>query len=102
MVAVNDAHRDPHTDAYREWRDEQADEFATLQHQAFLAGFEAAAEESENFRHLRRWIEDQRDDARQRHDESRDVEHLTEYHAYVAVLVKLSEMGCGPEEVEDD
>lgn len=99
---MKDRHRDLHEDAWNDWRDEQADEFAGLQHQAFLAGFEAAAEESENFRHLRRWIENQRDDARQRHDESGDVERLAEYHAYVAVLIKLSEMGCGPDEVEDD
>jgi len=40
---MSDSYRDLHGDAYKEWRDERADEFAEIQRRAFMAGFEAAA-----------------------------------------------------------
>jgi len=87
-----------HTDAYREWRENAADEYIQAQRQAFLDGFEAAAQEGEEFTHLREWLEEQRDEAKERYEESDDKEDFAQYHAFVAVLVKISEMGNHPEE----
>lgn len=100
-ATMPDGYRDLHGDAYREWRDERADEFAEIQRRAFLAGFEAAADESESFRHLRRWLEEQRDEAKEKY-EQRDDDHLmhSRYLTFRDVLVKLHEMGCAPEPEE--
>jgi hypothetical protein len=87
-----------HTEAYREWKENAADHYIQAQRQAFLDGFEAAAQEGEQFTLLRNWLEEQRDKAKERHDESDDIDDLARYHAFVAVLVKLSEMGNHPEE----
>lgn len=95
-----DSYRNLHEDAYREWRDERADEFAEVQRRAFLAGFEAAADESKSFRHLRKWLEEQRDEAKRKYDDrdgDDDMMHAR-YLTFRDVLVKLHEMGCAPEE----
>ena len=87
--------RDLHTDAYREWKAQAADEYVQAQRRAFLDGFETAAAEAESFALLREWLETERDAARAREDMER---HL----AMVDVLVKLSEIGCHPAEDGDD
>jgi hypothetical protein len=97
---MSDSYRDLHGDAYREWRDEAAEEFVGLQRDAFLAGFEAAADESETFRHLRRWLEEQRDEAHRKYEERDDDMHFARNLAFKEVLVKLNEMGCFPEEAD--
>lgn len=99
-----DEYRDLHGDAYSEWRDERADEFAGIQRRAFLTGFEAAADEASEFRHLRTWLEEQRDEAaekRQRSEDGDSMMHAREL-AFSEVLVKLHEMGCAPEEANND
>jgi len=100
---MSDAHRDLHDDAYREWRDKRADEFAGIQRRAFKAGFEAAAAESQSFRHLRQWLEEQRDDAQEQVDGGSDREmEFARYLAFREVLTKLSEMGCRSEGDADE
>lgn len=102
------SHRALHGDAYREWRDERAGEFAEAQHRAFLAGFEAAAAEGAEFRHLREWLEEQRDEASERVDAADGDDRMMSVRSqtFSEVLVKLSEMGCraedDPREVVDD
>lgn len=86
--------RDLHNDAQMEWREERADEFAEIQRRAFKAGFEAAADESQNFRLLREWLERERDQAHRQYEESDNHNDYVRYMAMVDVLVKLSEMGC--------
>jgi hypothetical protein len=101
---MTDDYRDLHGDAYKEWRDETTDEFVQLQRRAFLAGFEAAANESQHFRHLRQWVEEQRDSAKQKYDGSGcndDMMHAR-YLTFKEVLVKLHEMGNEPEHVRGD
>jgi hypothetical protein len=95
---MNDAYRDLHGDAYKEWRDQAADEFVQLQRRAFLAGFEAAADESQEFRHLRQWLEEQRDEAQEQHEQSDDGDRMSwvRSRTFSEVLVKLHEMGCAP------
>ena len=97
---MSDSYRDLHGDAYAEWRDERADEFAAIQRRAFLAGFEAAADESESFRHLREWLEEERDASKQRDTDAEDGDrmHRIRANTFSEVLVKLHEMGCAPEE----
>jgi len=97
---MSDQHRDLHDDAHAEWREERADEFAAIQRRAFKAGFEAAAAESENFRHLRAWLEEEREHARERMDE--DIGDQARYYTLVNVLVKLAEIGCEPVDDDDD
>jgi len=100
---MTDGYRDLHGDAYDEWRDERADEFAEIQRRAFLAGFEAAADESESFRHLRRWLEEQRDkEAERERDADEDMTFFIRRQTFREVLVKLHEMGCAPEGVSDE
>jgi len=100
---MSDGYRDLHGDAYNEWRGERADEFAAIQRRAFLAGFEAAADESETFRHLRSWLEEERDEAVRKYEESDGDEMMfARSLAFRDVLVKLHEMGCAPEEVTDE
>jgi len=95
---MTDAYRDLHNDAHKNWRDDRADGFAEIQRRAFLAGFEAAADESETFSLLRRWLEEQRDEAKQRHADSDDGDRMAHTRAscFSEVLVKLHEMGCEP------
>lgn len=93
---MTDAYRDLHGDAWSEWRDEATKQFVQEQRRAFLAGFEAAADESEQFNLLRQWLEEQRDEAKERYDEHEEHSDFVQYHAYRDVLVKLSEMGCRP------
>jgi len=93
---MSDSYRDLHKDAYKEWKEEAADEFAAVQRMAFLAGFEAAANESENFRHLRNWIEEERDKSIKKWEENDDEFHNSRRMALSEVLVKLHEMGCEP------
>lgn len=95
---MSDTYRDLHGDAYREWKDEKATEYMENQRAAFMAGFEAAAKEGEQFRLLREWLTERRDEAKERHDETGDIDDFAQYHAFVEVLVKLSEMGCDPTE----
>lgn len=100
---MSDGYRDLHGDAYAEWREERADEFAAIQRRAFLAGFEAAADESESFRHLREWLEEERDEATRKYEE-RDGEDMAMFGrrmAFTEVLVKLHEMGCAPEATDE-
>ena len=92
---MSNGYRDLHGDAYQEWKEDAADEFAALQHHAFLAGFEAAADESKEFRHLRNWLEEQRDEAAERADD--DNMMFARRNAFSEVLVKLHEMGNAPE-----
>lgn len=103
---MSDGYRDLHGDAYDEWRDGAADEFAEIQRRAFKAGFEAAADESAAFRHLREWLEEQRDEANYKYDERDSDAQFGRSMAFKEVLVKLSEMGCQPtapaEPPEDD
>jgi len=99
---MSDGYRDLHGDAYNEWRDERADEFAAIQRRAFLAGFEAAADESETFRHLRNWLEEERDEARRKYEEREDDMMFARSLAFRDVLVKLHEMGCAPEGVTEE
>lgn len=90
-----------HTEAWQDFREDTTDQFIQCQRKAFLAGFEAAAHEAESFNRLRDWCQEKRDDARERSQERDDVHGkmaFAECNAYVQVLVKLSEMGCKPEE----
>lgn len=93
---MTDGYRDLHGDSYKEWRDERADEFAEIQRRAFLAGFEAAANEAQSFRQLRNWLEEERDKANQKYEEREDDMMFARQLAFKNVLVKLSEMGCEP------
>lgn len=97
---MTDSYRDLHGDAYSEWREEAAEEYVQAQRRAFLDGFEAAADESESFRLLREWLEEQRDEAAEMADEDRmmNVRRIT----FTEVLVKLHEMGCAPDSKEAD
>jgi hypothetical protein len=97
---MSDGYRDLHDDSWREWKSERADEFAEIQRRAFKAGFEAAADESQNFRQLRQWLEVQRDEAMENYEESGQEDDFMHIRAiaFRNVLVKLSEMGCMPEE----
>jgi hypothetical protein len=97
---MSNGYRDLHGDAYKEWRDEQADKFVQLQRRAFLAGFEAAADESREFRHLRNWLEEQRDQAHQKYEERDDEMMFARQMAFKEVLVKLHEMGNAPESAD--
>jgi len=98
---MSDSYRDLHGDAYKEWRDQTTDEFIQLQRRAFLAGFEAAADESQNFRHLRQWLEEQRDSANQQWKETDDTMSRVRGMAFSEVLVKLHEMGCAPKDAAE-
>ena len=77
------------------------DEYVQAQRRAFLDGLSAAAAEAGEFRHLREWLEEQRDEARQRYNETDETDELARCHAYISVLVKLSEIGCVPEDGGD-
>jgi hypothetical protein len=99
---MTDSYRDLHGDAYSEWKEDKATEYAKNQRAAFMAGFEAAASEGKEFRHLRQWLEEQRDHERERYDESDDDgTHFARYLAYCDVLTKLSEMGCQSEDTDE-
>jgi hypothetical protein len=95
-IKMNDSFRSLYHDSYRDWKENQADEFAAIQRKAFIAGFEAAVDESQNFNQLRQWLEEQRDEARKAYDkhEGNVDMHYTRYTAFVDVLTKLSDMGC--------
>jgi len=94
---MGDSYRDLHGDAYKEWKEDRADEFVAIQRKAFLAGFEAAANESKNFRHLRNWCEEQRDESMEKYEEREDDDMMfARQMVYKEVLVKLHEMGCEP------
>lgn len=99
---MGNSYRDLHGDAYSEWKEEKATEYAQNQRDAFLAGFEAAAKEGEGFRHLRNWLEEQRDEEKRLHeDREDDSTHFVRYLTFCDVLTKLSEMGCRKEENHD-
>lgn len=88
-----------HTKPYSEWREHAADEYAQAQRRAFLDGFETAANEAQEFQLLREWLEQQRDKERELHEEQEDdMTHFVRHLAFKDVLVKLSEMGCRPED----
>ncbi len=93
---MTDRFQELHEDVYSEWKEDKADEFAAEQRRAFIAGFETAASESQNFNHLREWLEEQRDEAREEYEETDDSEALARYHAFIDVLVKIDEIGCAP------
>lgn len=97
----SDSYRDLHDDAYREWEENRADEFAAIQRRAFKAGFEAAAEESQTFRHLRQWLEEERDAAIEQWEEHDDDHQNIRRLAFSEVLVKLHELGCAPEDTDE-
>lgn len=84
--------------AWRERRDEAADDYVQAQRQAFLDGFKAAVREAEEFRQLREWLEDRRDERAAEHERTGDSLHLAMRMAYTNTLVKLSEVGCRSEE----
>ena len=90
--------RDLHTDAYKEYREEAADEYAQATRKAFLAGFEAAVSESEQFQLLRNWLQSERDIAMDRAED--DPTMVARRYTMIDVLVKLSEMGCKPNDDE--
>lgn len=98
VVAMTDSYRDLHGDAYREWKQQATDDYVQGQRQAFLAGFEAAAAEGQQFHRLRTWLKEQRDAAKDRYDETDDFAYLHRRDAFLEVLVKLSEMGNLPDE----
>ena len=98
---MSSGYRDLHGDAYREWKQHQSTEYAEAQRQAFLDGFETAANESENFRLLRQWLEEQRDQAIEQWEEHDDEHQNIRRMAFSEVLVKLHEMGCEPQEADD-
>ena len=79
--------------AYQDRRDEYADEYAQAQRQAFIDGFEAAAQEAQEFRELREWAEEQRDKAEARYHRHDYTFNSAQREAYLDVLVKLSEIG---------
>ena len=93
---MTDRFRELHEDAFSEWKEDKADEFAAEQRRAFISGFEAAADESQNFNYLREWLEEQRDEAREEYEETDDSEALARYHTFIDVLVKIDEIGCAP------
>lgn len=93
---MTDRFRQLHRDAYDEWKEDEADEFAAEQRRAFVAGFESAANESQNFNHLREWLENERDEAREEYEETDDVDDVARWHTFIDVLVKLDEIGCAP------
>lgn len=79
-----------------------SDEYAQAQRQAFIDGLEAAADEAETFRHLRDWLEEQRDKAEGLHEETDEDTYLARQLAFSNVLVKLSQLGCEPENTEGE
>jgi hypothetical protein len=79
---------------YHEWKNTKATDYMENQRAAFIAGFEAAASEAEEFRELRKWLEEERDKAKSNHDDGGDKLEFARYMAFVDVLIKLSEMGC--------
>jgi len=95
---MSDAYRDLHGDAYREWKQHQADEYIQAQRRAFLDGFESAANESQNFRLLRDWLEEERDKSKTRNADDDGRMHGVRAQTFSEVLVKLHEMGCVPED----
>jgi hypothetical protein len=99
---MTDGYRDLHRDAYRKWKQQAADEFIQAQRRAFLDGFETAAKESREFNLLRKWLEEQRDEADRRYREQDDDHALIRRMTFIEVLVKLSEMGCRPSEDGDN
>jgi hypothetical protein len=94
---MTDQYRKLHGYAYSEWKEEQADEYAKHQRKAFMAGFEAAANEGKEFRLLREWCEKERDLAQKRYEENENHDDFVRRMAFVDVLVKLSEIGCRKE-----
>lgn len=95
------SYRDLHGDAYQEWKEERSEEFAEAQRRAFMAGFEAAADEGKEFRLLRRWLEEQRDEAERQYEQDKDdMAMFGRKMAFSEVLVKLHEMGNAPEDRE--
>lgn len=89
---MTDRFRELHEDVYSEWKEDKADEFAAEQRRAFIAGFEAAANESQNFNHLREWLEKERDEACGEYTEKDDNRAIVRYHAFVDMLTKLDEI----------
>jgi len=85
----------------RAWQDiqrDKAEEYISAQRKSFLAGFEAAVDESKEFRQLREWLEDERDRAAAQYDDTGDDMMFARRLAFVDVLVKLSEIGCRAED----
>jgi len=83
----------------RETAYDRADEFAEVQRQAFLAGFQAGIEEADSMAQLREWLESQRDEADRRYQNSDESDDLARKLAFKNTLVKLHEMGCAPDEL---
>lgn len=78
---------------YQDWKDETTEEFVACQRKAFLAGFETAVDESEEFHLLREWLHEEREEAGHKYDETGDIEWLGRKMALNDVLTKLSAMG---------
>lgn len=92
---MSNEYRDLHGDAYKDWKEQKSTEYAKNQREAFMAGFEAAASEGKEFKQLRQWLEEQRDEEKRMHEKREDDSvHFTRYLAFCDVLTKLSEMGC--------
>lgn len=79
---------------------ESAEDFAKGQYQAYLLGFKAAMDEAESMRELREWLETQRDESTEQYKEHDDDMHFSRQMVMKEVLVKLSEMGCHPEDAD--
>jgi hypothetical protein len=93
---MTDRFRELHEDVYSEWKEDKADEFAAEQRRAFIAGFEAAASESQNFNCLVEWLEKERDEAHEEFEETDDDQMFARYLAFIDVLVKIDDIGCAP------
>lgn len=91
---MSDSYRKLHGDAYSEWKEQKTTEYMENQREAFMAGFEAAAKEGQEFNHLREWLREQRDEAIEKYEERDDDMMFARQMAYKEVLTKLSEMGC--------
>lgn len=90
--------RNLHHGIAAEERETYADEYGQAQRRAFLDGFERAMSEDESMQELREWLEEKRDEAKRHHEQTGDAGDLARHLAYSNVLVRLSEMGCEPEQ----
>jgi hypothetical protein len=98
---MSDQYRDLHGDAYKEWKENAANNYAQAQRRAFLDGFESAANEGKRWNLLREWVEEERDKAERKGQERDDGKMMfARSMAFKDVLVKLHEMGNEPKNTE--
>lgn len=87
--------------AWQDIRHERVDQFVQAQRTSFIEGFEAAVDESQSFDRLREYLEAERDNAREQYDKTGDEYWNQRRLCMIDVLVKISEIGCRPEETND-